>query len=76
LKKGVQFGCHSVAASASLKIDGAELGDARWFSRDEVMRDNEGGAFVAPPPRAIRSLPSNLATGALTLRARLVEAVR
>ncbi len=30
------LGCYADAASRDFQIDGAEIVDARWFSRDEI----------------------------------------
>jgi NAD+ diphosphatase len=52
----LMIGCHADAESPGLKIDTAELEDARWFSRDEVRAALAGGPdapFQAPPPAAI-----------------------
>ena len=49
----LMIGCTARAASPELRIDTAELEDARWFTREEVaagLRDPDTGA-VQPPPR-------------------------
>jgi NAD+ diphosphatase len=50
------IGCHADAQGAELKIDTAELEDARWFSREEVtqaLQRHPDAAFEAPPKTAI-----------------------
>jgi NAD+ diphosphatase len=52
----LMIGCHAEAESAELRIDTAELEDARWFGRDQVAAAlaGEGNApFQPPPPAAI-----------------------
>lgn len=52
----LMLGCHAEADGEELTIDTAELEDARWFSREQVMAAIEGqsGAlFQAPPAAAI-----------------------
>jgi NAD+ diphosphatase len=52
----LMIGCYAKAASREIVIDGLELEDARWFSRDEVRAMLEGrhaGGFLAPTPMAI-----------------------
>jgi len=52
----LMIGCFARAASREIAVDGEELEDARWFTRDEVMamfekRHPEG--LTAPMPMAI-----------------------
>ena len=52
----LMIGCHAEAESSALRIDTAELDDARWFSRTEVKAALDGRAdapFLAPPKAAI-----------------------
>jgi NAD+ diphosphatase len=52
----LMIGCTARAASPELRIDTAELEDARWFTREEVaaaLRDRDSGAFQPPPRFAI-----------------------
>jgi NAD+ diphosphatase len=52
----LMIGCHADAQGAELKIDTAELEDARWFSREEVtqaLQRHPDAAFEAPPKTAI-----------------------
>ena len=55
-KLGMVEAALAYAESAELKIDTAELEDARWFSRDDVAAALDGAPdapFQAPPPAAI-----------------------
>ncbi len=50
------IGCLVEAASRELHVDGVELEDARWFSRDEALAMLEGrhpAGLNAPNPMAI-----------------------
>ena len=52
----LMIGCTARATTTELKVDRAELEDARWFTREQVataLKDNAGGAFQAPPRHAI-----------------------
>ncbi len=56
----LMIGCHALATSAAVTIDGNELDDARWFTRRQVAeamaagdRGETGEAFGAPPRHAI-----------------------
>jgi NAD+ diphosphatase len=52
----LMFGCHAEADGAELTIDTAELDDARWFTRDEVvaaLQEASDAPFQAPPKAAI-----------------------
>ena len=50
----LMFGCHAEAKSDALKIDHAELEDARWFTRAEVAGalSEAADAPFEPPPKA------------------------
>jgi NAD+ diphosphatase len=50
----LMIGCHADAESAELKIDTAELDDARWFTRGEIAAAFDGSpdAPFLPPPKA------------------------
>jgi NAD+ diphosphatase len=52
----LMIGCHAEALSSDIVVDHAELEDARWFSKDEIvtmlMRKHPNG-LTAPPPVAI-----------------------
>lgn len=49
----LMIGCWARASGRELKVDTAELEDARWFSREEVASAlaNPDGAPFQPPPR-------------------------
>lgn len=52
----LMFGCHAEAESDGLRIDTAELEDARWFTREEVagaLEERPDAPFQAPPKAAI-----------------------
>ena len=52
----LMIGCMAVAEDDSFKIDGIELSEGRWFTRDEVKASLAGtgdGSFWLPPPFAI-----------------------
>jgi NAD+ diphosphatase len=52
----LMIGCHAEAEDGALKIDTAELEDARWFTREEIAAAFEGGPdapFESPPKAAI-----------------------
>jgi len=50
----LMIGCHAEAEYSELKIDTAELEDARWFTRDEVEAalSEDPLALFQPPPKA------------------------
>jgi NAD+ diphosphatase len=52
----LMIGCHAEAENDALSIDKAELDDARWFTREEVvaaLEDRPDAPFQAPPRAAI-----------------------
>ena len=52
----LMFGCHAEAESDQLRIDTAELEDARWFGREEVaaaLGEASNASFKPPPKTAI-----------------------
>jgi NAD+ diphosphatase len=52
----LMIGCLAKAATRELRVDGVELEDARWFSRDEALSMLEArhpGRLSAPHPMAI-----------------------
>ena len=51
------IGCYGEAISTELDVDGDELEDCRWFSRDEVRAAMAGnrGEIGVPPSGAIAS---------------------
>ena len=52
----LMIGCHAQALTYEVTVDRAELEDARWFSKDEVvsmlLRSHPQG-LITPPPMAI-----------------------
>jgi NAD+ diphosphatase len=50
----LMLGCHAEAEGMELRIDTAELDNARWFSREEIAAALSGSADAPflPPPRA------------------------
>ena len=52
----LMIGCHAEALTDEIRVDEAELDDARWFTREEIagaIAGDENPAFNPPPPRAI-----------------------
>ncbi len=52
----LMIGCAGEALSDAITIDGEELEDARWFSRDEVgamLERRHPAGLITPPPMAI-----------------------
>ena len=52
----LMIGCRARAAASELRIDTAELEDARWFTREEVsaaLREGDSAPFQPPPRFAI-----------------------
>jgi NAD+ diphosphatase len=52
----LMIGCMAVAENDSFEIDGIELSEGRWFTREEVRAVLAGkgdGSFWLPPPFAI-----------------------
>lgn len=53
----LMIGCHALADDPSIRIDPAELEDARWFTRAEIEAALAGGAgeaaIMLPPAQAI-----------------------
>jgi NAD+ diphosphatase len=51
----LMIGCIAQALTAEIEVDGVELEDARWFTRDELRAalNNTPGVIGVPPPFAI-----------------------
>ena len=52
----LMIGCHAVAETDRFEIDGIELSDGRWFSREEtqaILAGKGDGTVWFPPPFAI-----------------------
>jgi len=47
----LMFGCHGEALSREIRIDPAEIEDARWFSRDELVEAFAGRHPTLKPAR-------------------------
>lgn len=44
----LMVGFFARAATTRISVDGAEISDARWFTREEVRREAEAGTLVLP----------------------------
>jgi NAD+ diphosphatase len=44
----IMLGFHAAAKTRDIRVDGAELEDARWFSRDWLRRTEDGPEFRKP----------------------------
>ena len=69
----LMIGCFARAHSTDIVVDGTELEDARWFSREEVaamLCATHPGGLSAPKPFAIAHhlLQAYVANGASVLR--------
>ncbi len=51
----LMIGCHCEAETEEITVDGIELDEARWFSRDDLraVLAGEDKGFWVPPPFAI-----------------------
>jgi NAD+ diphosphatase len=50
------IGCHAIADTEEFEVDGIELSEGRWFTREEAKAIIEGkgdGTAWFPPPFAI-----------------------
>ena len=49
------LGCVADAESEAIRVDPAELEDARWFTREEIVAALAGspGPLMVPPPFSI-----------------------
>ncbi|KAF5905318.1 peroxisomal NADH pyrophosphatase NUDT12 isoform X1, partial [Clarias magur] len=56
MPSSLMIGCFAVAVSTDINVDGNEIEDARWFTRQEVidalLKSNKAGFFI-PPKQAI-----------------------
>ena len=55
LPASLMIGFHGVAVTTDLDVDGAEIADARWFTRDELRRGCESGEVLIPAGISISS---------------------
>nr|XP_023692302.1 peroxisomal NADH pyrophosphatase NUDT12 isoform X2 [Paramormyrops kingsleyae] len=56
MPSSLMIGCLAVAVSTEIKVDGNEIEEARWFTRQQVidvLRRGSEPAFVLPPRQAI-----------------------
>jgi NAD+ diphosphatase len=44
----LMLGFFATAASTDIQVDGEEITEARWFTRDEITREVEAGTIVVP----------------------------
>lgn len=49
----LMLGFHARAASVDVQVDGVEIGEARWFSRDELREACADGSVRVPPAISI-----------------------
>ena len=49
----LMLGYHATAATTDIKVDGHEIAEARWFSRDELVAGCEDGSVRLPPSISI-----------------------
>jgi NAD+ diphosphatase len=48
LPRSLMIGCVAKATSADISVDGLEIEDARWFTREEMRAEAEAGTLVLP----------------------------
>ena len=48
LPSSLMLGFHGRAVSEEIRLDDADVEDARWFTRDEMLRQTEAGTLVLP----------------------------
>ncbi|MFL6107255.1 MAG: NAD(+) diphosphatase [Marmoricola sp.] len=48
LPRSLMIGCIAKATSADISVDGLEIEDARWFTREEMKAEAEAGTLVLP----------------------------
>ncbi len=48
LPRSLMIGCVAKATSADIAVDGEEIEDARWFTREEMRSEAEAGTLVLP----------------------------
>ena len=49
----LMLGFHGVAETFDITVDGDELEEARWFTRDEITKLTASGDLMLPPPVSI-----------------------
>lgn len=55
LPASLMIGFHGVALTTDIDVDGAEIADARWFTRDELRAGCESGEVLIPAGISISS---------------------
>ena len=45
----LMIGCTALACDPAITVDGVEITEARWFSRDELVADCLAGRLLVPP---------------------------
>jgi NAD+ diphosphatase len=66
LPRSLMVGCLARAESTEISVDGEELEDARWFTREQMKAEAEAGTLVLPGGISIsRSLVEHWYGGAL-----------
>jgi NAD+ diphosphatase len=55
LPASLMIGFRGVALTTDIDVDGAEIADARWFTRDELGRGCESGEVLIPAGISISS---------------------
>jgi NAD+ diphosphatase len=48
LPRSLMIGCIAKATSAEISVDGLEIEDARWFTREEMKAEADAGTLVLP----------------------------
>jgi NAD+ diphosphatase len=48
LPASLMLGFRGRATSTEIRVDGAEIQDARWFTRDDMLKEAEAGTLVLP----------------------------
>ncbi len=48
LPRSLMIGCLAKATSADISVDGEEIEDARWFTREQMREEAEAGTLVLP----------------------------
>jgi NAD+ diphosphatase len=53
LPRSLMIGCIAKATSADISVDGLEVEDARWFTREQMKAEAEAGTLLLPAPVSI-----------------------
>jgi NAD+ diphosphatase len=66
LPRSLMIGCVGIAESTDISVDGEEIEDARWFTREQMRTEAEAGTLVLPGGVSIsRSLVEDWYGGSL-----------